>query len=54
LLLICLVIVVLLAKKRLPTIEEFVNNIGAPQSLVGVIVALVILLPEGVAAVRAG
>jgi Ca2+:H+ antiporter len=53
LLLICLVIVVLLAKKLSPTIEDFVNNIGAPQSLVGVIVALVILLPEGVAAVRA-
>lgn len=53
LLVLCLVAVVLLAKKLSPAIESFVSDIGAPQSLVGVIVALVILLPEGVAAVRA-
>lgn len=53
LLVICLVAVVLLAKKLAPTIEEGVVNLGAPKSLVGVIVALVILLPEGLAALRA-
>jgi Ca2+:H+ antiporter len=53
LLLLCLGIVVLLAKRLSPTIEDAVTNIGAPKSLVGIIVAFVILLPEGVAAIRA-
>jgi Ca2+:H+ antiporter len=53
LLLISLLAVVLMAKKLSPDIENFVAAIGAPQSLVGVIVALVILLPEGLAAFRA-
>jgi len=53
LLLVCLGAVVLLAKKLAPSIEQGVTGIGAPKSLVGVIVALVILLPEGMAAVRA-
>lgn len=45
--------VVLLAKKLAPTIESGVIGMGAPKSLVGVIVAAVILLPEGLAAVKA-
>jgi Ca2+:H+ antiporter len=45
--------VVLLAKKLAPTIESGVVGMGAPKSLVGVIVAAVILLPEGLAAVKA-
>lgn len=53
LLLLCLGVVVLLAKTLSPTIEKGVQNIGAPKSLVGIIVALVILLPEGFAAIRA-
>ena len=53
LLLVGLTAVVLLAKKLAPTIESGVVSIGAPKSLVGVIVALVILLPEGLAAVKA-
>jgi Ca2+:H+ antiporter len=53
LLLICLTAVVLLAKKLAPVIEEKVIELGAPESVVGVIVALVILLPEGLAAYRA-
>jgi Ca2+:H+ antiporter len=53
LLLACLGIVVLLAKTMAPVIEKGVKVIGAPQSLVGIIVALVILLPEGMAALRA-
>ncbi|KAA0993457.1 calcium:proton antiporter [Dyadobacter aurulentus] len=53
LLLVCLVAVVLLAKMLAPTIEKGVVDLGAPESLVGVIVAAVILLPEGMAALRA-
>ncbi len=53
LLLICLGAVVLLAKTLSPVIESTVVSAGAPKSLVGIIVALVILLPEGIAALRA-
>lgn len=53
LLMLCLGAVVLLAKTLSPAIESGVASIGAPKSLVGIIVALVILMPEGVAALRA-
>ena len=53
LLLICLAAVVLLAKALAPTIEDFVKLIHAPHQLVGVIIASIVLLPEGLAAVRA-
>ncbi len=49
----CLGAVVLLAKALAPTIEAGVVSIGAPISLVGVIIAGVVLLPEGLAAWRA-
>ncbi|WP_285008690.1 calcium:proton antiporter [Pedobacter faecalis] len=49
----CLVAVVMLAKKLAPIIETGVVSLGAPKAVVGIIVALVILLPEGIAAVRA-
>lgn len=52
-LMVCLGAVVLLAKSLAPVIEKGVVNAGAPQSLVGIIVAFVILLPEGYAAIRA-
>jgi Ca2+:H+ antiporter len=52
-LVICLVIVVLMAKGLSKTIEDMVQGVGAPKSLVGVIIAAVILLPEGLAAIRA-
>ncbi len=52
-LVICLVIVVLMAKGLSDTIEAMVQSVGAPKSLVGVIIAAVVLLPEGVAAIRA-
>ncbi|OLY94370.1 Ca2+:H+ antiporter [Cnuella takakiae] len=52
-LLLCLGIVVFLAKALSPTIEKGVLDLGAPKSLVGIIVAFVILLPEGFAALRA-
>lgn len=53
LLMVALVAVVLLSKKLSPTLEVFVEDIGAPKSLVGVLIATVILLPEGLAALRA-
>lgn len=53
LLMACLVAVVGLAKALAPVIEAGVQGAGAPPALVGVIVALLVLLPETVAAVRA-
>ncbi|HEY8582921.1 MAG TPA: hypothetical protein VIL49_08230 [Capillimicrobium sp.] len=48
-----LVAVVGLAKIESPAIEEGVANAGLPQSAVGVVIALLVLLPETIAAVRA-
>lgn len=53
LLIISLAVVVLLAKSLAPYIESAVVSAGAPKSLVGVIIATVVLLPEGLAALRA-
>jgi Ca2+:H+ antiporter len=53
LLVISLGIVVLLAKSLSNDIEIIVVGLGAPKSLVGVIIAAVVLLPEGLAAYRA-
>lgn len=53
LLLAALVAVVGLAKVLSAPIEAAVLNLGLPVSFVGVIIALVVLLPEGLAAVRA-
>ncbi len=53
LLLVALVAVVGLAKSVTPGIETVVEAAGVPQSFVGVVVALVVLLPEAVAATRA-
>ena len=53
LLLICLVAVVLLAKSLAPSMESAIAWLGAPQKLAGVIIASIVLLPEGLAAVRA-
>ena len=52
-LIVSLSIVVLLAKTLSPTIENIVINNNLPQSLVGVIIAAIILLPEGIAAIIA-
>lgn len=51
-LLLCLGIVVQLAKALSPSIEAGVVRVGLPKSLVGVLIAGVILLPEGIAAIR--
>ena len=53
LLIACLGAVVLLAKTLAPTVEAAVAGLGAPRTLVGVIIAALVLLPESVAAVRA-
>ena len=53
LLLVCLVAVVLLAKLLSPTVETAVQNIGAPPAVVGIVIAALVLLPEGLAAIRA-
>ena len=53
LLLLSLVAVVGLAKVLAPFIENAVAAAGAPAALVGVLIALLVLLPETVAAVRA-
>ncbi|GAA0806345.1 calcium:proton antiporter [Spirilliplanes yamanashiensis] len=53
LLLVCLVAVVGLAKTASPAIESGVAAIGAPRAVVGVAIALLVLLPETAAAVRA-
>jgi Ca2+:H+ antiporter len=52
LLVVALVAVVGLAKIESPAIEDAVAAIGAPHSAVGVIIALLVLLPESLAAVR--
>ncbi len=48
-----LVAVVGLAKVESPAIENAVSAVGFPQSFVGVVIALLVLLPETLAAVRA-
>ncbi|EID16324.1 calcium/proton exchanger [Mycobacterium xenopi RIVM700367] len=53
LLLAALVAVVGLAKVESPVVERAVTAIGFPQSFVGVVIAMLVLLPETLAAVRA-
>ena len=53
LLLLSLVTVVGLAEALNPAIEGAVNAMGAPKTVVGIAIALLVLLPEGYAAVRA-
>jgi Ca2+:H+ antiporter len=52
LLLVALVAVVGLAKISSPAIEDAVASVGAPPSAVGVVIALLVLQPETLAAVR--
>jgi len=53
LLLISLIVVVGLAKTLSPAIEAAVAAAGAPQAVVGIVIAMVVLLPESVSAIRA-
>ncbi|HEX6356151.1 ionic transporter y4hA [Actinophytocola sp.] len=52
-LLVSLVVVVGLAKVESPAIEDAVAAVGFPPSFVGVVIAVLVLLPETLAAVRA-
>ena len=52
LLLVALVSVVGLAKLLSPTIEQVVQELGFPYAVVGVVIALLVLAPESIAAVR--
>jgi Ca2+:H+ antiporter len=53
LLLVALIAVVGLAKVESPVIKSAVDSAGLPQPVVGVVIALLVLLPETLAAVRA-
>jgi Ca2+:H+ antiporter len=53
LLLAALVAVVGLAKTLTPTLEAGVAGVGAPEAVVGIAIAALVLLPEGLAALRA-
>lgn len=53
LLVICLVAVVLLAKQLSYPLDKAIDGAGLPQAFVGVIVAMVVLLPESIAAIKA-
>lgn len=48
-----LVSVVLLAETLAPAVEQAVARAGLPAALVGVVIAMTVLLPEGMAALRA-
>jgi Ca2+:H+ antiporter len=52
LLVISLVAVIGLAKMLSPTIEHLVEAAGAPKAVIGVVIAMLVLLPETVAAIR--
>ena len=53
LLLVSLVAVVGLAKALTPAVKAAVEGAGAPKAVVGIVIAAVVLLPEGLAALRA-
>ena len=53
LLLVSLVCVVLIAKTLTPVLERGIDRVGAPKTVVGTIIAALVLLPEGLATFRA-
>jgi Ca2+:H+ antiporter len=53
LLIVSLVGVVLIAKSLTPVLERGIATVGAPKSVVGIIIAGLVLLPEGLASFRA-
>jgi Ca2+:H+ antiporter len=50
---VCLGAVVFLAESLAPPLEAWIHSVGAPLSLTGVIIAAIVLLPEGISAVKA-
>ena len=53
LLFVSLVLVVALAKMLTPPLELVIDRVGAPRSVVGIVIAGLVLLPEGLASYRA-
>jgi Ca2+:H+ antiporter len=53
LLLVGLVAVVALAKSLAPTLDRLVGEFGAPPAAAGVVIAALVMLPEGLSALRA-
>lgn len=53
LLLVALAAIVGLAKTLTPTVETLIENWGAPKAVVGIIIAALVIMPEGLTAVRA-
>lgn len=53
LLIIALAAVVVLAKQLTPSLENVLSRLNAPKAVVGIAIATLILLPEGLAALRA-
>lgn len=53
LLLVALVFVVALAKALTPTLERGIDAVGAPSGILGIVIAGLVLLPEGLASLRA-
>jgi len=53
LLAVALIGIVGLAKSLTPALEAIISWLGAPKAVVGVAIALLVLLPEGLAALRA-
>ncbi|HUA77039.1 MAG TPA: hypothetical protein VMA86_05170 [Acetobacteraceae bacterium] len=52
-LLVSLVVVVGLAKALTPAVDRGIIALGAPKAVVGIVIAAVVLMPEGLAALRA-
>jgi Ca2+:H+ antiporter len=52
LLLVSLVAIVGLAKALTPVVEKVINSLGAPKAAVGVAIAMLVLMPESLAALR--
>jgi Ca2+:H+ antiporter len=53
LLVVCLVAIVGLAKLLTPAVESAIASMGVPKAVVGIVIATLVLLPEGLAALRA-
>jgi Ca2+:H+ antiporter len=53
LLAVALIAIVALAKSLTPALESIIAWLGAPKAVIGVAIALLVLLPEGLAALRA-
>ncbi len=53
LLVVLLVVVVMLAESMAHPLESWIDDVGAPKEISGIIIASIILLPEGISAIKA-